>query len=344
LLFVGRLPSGKGLFEAGARMSEVKVSVCIPVYGAEAYIACCARSLFEQTMQEGLEFIFVDDASPDKSFEVLAATLADYPARRTQVRVIHLPHNRGVAYARKVAMRAATGRYVIHCDPDDWVAPTLYATLYARAEALAADMVYCDYVRFFSQEDQRPVRLEALVDRDEMLRRFLYRQLTATCLWNKLYRRACLADVDLDVLSDEITYGEDFVLNVMLLRQCTTIAKVDEALYFYRDVPHSITARLKSNRRLQRNIYQMQLAFEMFLSDPVYHEAMESSRRFALYTAISSGVISAQQWQTLWPSAKRGMWHDKRWNWAQKLIFFAARVNFTLTSFCFKVLTGRLKK
>ena len=41
--------------------SNKKISVCIPVYGVEKYIERCARSLFEQTMIDGIEFIFVND-------------------------------------------------------------------------------------------------------------------------------------------------------------------------------------------------------------------------------------------------------------------------------------------
>ena len=49
----------------------VKVSVCIPVYGVEQFIERCACSLFEQTMRDGIEFIFVDDCSPDRSVQRL---------------------------------------------------------------------------------------------------------------------------------------------------------------------------------------------------------------------------------------------------------------------------------
>ena len=45
----------------------MKVSVIVPVYNVEAYITRCARSLFEQTLLTDIEFIFVDDASPDDS-------------------------------------------------------------------------------------------------------------------------------------------------------------------------------------------------------------------------------------------------------------------------------------
>ena len=51
-------------------LTQPKVSIIIPVYGVECYIEKCTRSLFEQTLEE-LEYIFVDDCSPDKSVEVL---------------------------------------------------------------------------------------------------------------------------------------------------------------------------------------------------------------------------------------------------------------------------------
>ena len=55
---------------------SIKVSVCIPIYGVERFIERCACSLFEQTMREDIEFIFVDDRSPDNSVEILEKTLS----------------------------------------------------------------------------------------------------------------------------------------------------------------------------------------------------------------------------------------------------------------------------
>lgn len=66
-----------------------KVSVVIPVYGAEKYIKRCACSLFEQTL-DSIEYIFVDDCTPDKSMDILIDTLNEYPERKSQVRIIPL--------------------------------------------------------------------------------------------------------------------------------------------------------------------------------------------------------------------------------------------------------------
>ena len=76
--------------EGGGR---VWVSVIIPVYRVEAYIERCARSLMEQTLEE-VEFIFVDDCSPDGSMGVLERVLKDYPERQGQDQILH--HDPGV--------------------------------------------------------------------------------------------------------------------------------------------------------------------------------------------------------------------------------------------------------
>ena len=110
-----------------------KVSICIAVYNVEKYIEQCVRSLFEQTLDD-LEYIFVDDASPDASIDVLLRVLEDYPHRKNQVKLLRHETNQGVAVARKDAIAAATGEYIIHCDPDDWVDLDMYEKLYVKAK------------------------------------------------------------------------------------------------------------------------------------------------------------------------------------------------------------------
>ena len=95
-----------------------KVTVIIPVYGVEKYISRCARSLFEQTLDD-IEYIFVDDCTKDNSIGVLQEVLEQYPQRREQTRIVKLLVNSGQAAARKYGMQLATGDYIIHCDGDD---------------------------------------------------------------------------------------------------------------------------------------------------------------------------------------------------------------------------------
>lgn len=116
------------------------VSVLIPIYGTEKYIERCARSLFEQTLSD-VEFIFVNDGSKDKSFEVLDRVMREYEHRK--VFVVNHDKNRGLAAARKTAFLQARGKYVICCDSDDWVEKDMYERMVVEAEQANADIVCC---------------------------------------------------------------------------------------------------------------------------------------------------------------------------------------------------------
>lgn len=94
------------------------LSVLVPVYGVERYIADCARSLFAQRDVDA-EFVFVDDASPDGSVDRLREVMAEYPTVGERVRILRHAHNRGVGAARRTAIEAARGTYICFVDSDD---------------------------------------------------------------------------------------------------------------------------------------------------------------------------------------------------------------------------------
>lgn len=120
-----------------------KVSVIIPVYGVEKYIERCARSLFEQTFDD-MEFIFIDDCTPDRSIENLKTIIKDYPQREPQIRIERMPVNSGLAAVRKYGVSCATGDYLIACDSDDYVEHDMYEKLYELAVKDNLDLVQCD--------------------------------------------------------------------------------------------------------------------------------------------------------------------------------------------------------
>ena len=75
-------------------MDNPKVSIIVPIYRVEEYIERCAESLFAQTFDD-IEYIFVDDCSPDKSVEILQRTLEKYPHRKRLTRIERLSSNSG---------------------------------------------------------------------------------------------------------------------------------------------------------------------------------------------------------------------------------------------------------
>lgn len=127
-------------------MKQPKVSVCVPVYKGEPYIEKCVRSLFSQTL-DNIEYIFVNDNTPDKSMEIIYKVLNEYPYRKPFVKIINHEKNQGIAISNKDGLLATSGEYVITCDNDDWINQDMYERLYERAKKTDADVVCCDYYK-----------------------------------------------------------------------------------------------------------------------------------------------------------------------------------------------------
>ncbi len=94
------------------------VSVIMPVYNGEDFIDAAITSILEQTYQN-LELILIDDCGMDKSMEKVSY----YAQKDERVRIIHNPHNMGIAYARNIGMRQSHGKYIAIMDDDDWAYP-----------------------------------------------------------------------------------------------------------------------------------------------------------------------------------------------------------------------------
>lgn len=93
-----------------------KVSVIVPIYNVSRFIKRCVESLFNQTLDD-VEFIFVNDCTPDDSIDILKKVIADYPDRNTMI--INHEVNKGLPAARNTGLKAASGDYIFHCDSDD---------------------------------------------------------------------------------------------------------------------------------------------------------------------------------------------------------------------------------
>ncbi len=102
-------------------MKSYRITVIIPIYKAENTIENCVRSLFEQTMTDGVEFLFVNDGSPDNSVSVLEKVFVQYPDLRENIRMLYNEKNLGVSETRKKGIREARGEYIAWVDSDDWV-------------------------------------------------------------------------------------------------------------------------------------------------------------------------------------------------------------------------------
>lgn len=206
----------------------VKVSIIVPVYGVEKWIERCAVSLFEQTYED-IEYIFVNDATPDKSMEVLAEVVKRYPRRAKQVKIITHTQNKGLSAARNSGLAACNSEYIWHVDSDDYIAADAVEKLINTAEKQNADIVVFD-VNVVSTNRIKIERVN-YNSKTDYIRRLL--QHTEKCAhWNKFYRKSL---IDLTgIRSDEkIRLAEDYAVTPRLLYLAEKVVILHEPLYYY---------------------------------------------------------------------------------------------------------------
>ena len=117
----------------------IKVSVVIPVYNVEKYLPACLDSVLSQSLRE-IEVICIDDASPDRSGEILD----DYAARDARVRVLHLTENHMQGYGRNRGIEMAEGKYIYLLDSDDMITPDAMEKLCDLADRDVLDGIFFD--------------------------------------------------------------------------------------------------------------------------------------------------------------------------------------------------------
>lgn len=207
---------------------KYKVSVIIPIYKVERYITRCAESLMRQTLPE-VQFVFVDDATPDNSISLLEAVLERFPERRGDVVILCHNANKGLPSARNTGLSVAEGEYIFHCDSDDFVEVDMLAKMYALAEKESAGIVWCDWYLSF-EGSERYMRQPDYGNAEDALKAMLSGGMKYN-VWNKLVARRLYAENFIS-FPDGYGMGEDMTM-MLLFMKAGKVAHLPEAMYHY---------------------------------------------------------------------------------------------------------------
>ena len=99
--------------------NNIKISILVPFFKVEKYVGKCVESLFTQTYQN-IEYIFVNDASPDNSMEIINECIKKY-GKQEQCKIIVHEQNKGISTSRNDCLDNATGDYFLFIDSDDYI-------------------------------------------------------------------------------------------------------------------------------------------------------------------------------------------------------------------------------
>jgi len=211
---------------------DYKVSVIVPIYKVEKFIARCATHLFEQSLQE-VQFIFVDDCSPDNSINILEETIALYPNRAANVNIFRHPVNKGLPSARNTGLEFAEGEYILHCDSDDWLDTDALYLLYNKGVSENADIIWCDWYLSFKNNERlmsQKVDMQNVITGFETIKLMLCGRLKYN-VWNKLVKRTLYVDNNVH-FPDGNGMGEDMTM-IKLFVFTDRVTYLPKALYHY---------------------------------------------------------------------------------------------------------------
>lgn len=225
-------------------MSEMLVSIIIPVYKTEKYLAQCVQSALTQHYP-ATEIILVDDGSPDRCPEIVDF----YAQKYERVIAIH-QENQGQGIARNTGVMEAQGEYVFMMDSDDCLdGPDAIGNLAEEAMRSGADVIVGNYRKFMDGIiwDVNRHHLEKEDDPDTEDFRFdgFYRFGHLAYNWGKLYRREFL--LENDVWSMDYPYTQDKAFNILCYACRPKYSFIDESVYLYRVHDESVTFQYKQD-------------------------------------------------------------------------------------------------
>ena len=221
----------------GRKMSDIKVSIIMPVYKVEEYVGKAIESIQAQTLTEW-EFIIVDDGTPDKSGEICDA----YAEKDNRIKVIH-KENGGLSSARNVGLDIATGDWIAFVDSDDYIDHKMYDILYKNAEKNNCDISIC-YFEYINQKGislyniNKKLGINGIYNENEFLN-LLYKNsetnLICVCVWNKLYKK----EIFKEQRFKEIIHEDEEIFN-RIYRDKHSIYVTELPLYKYVQNSNSI--------------------------------------------------------------------------------------------------------
>ena len=270
------------------------ISIIVPIYNIEKYLARSIESLIGQTYPH-LEIILVNDGSKDQSLSICQ----EYAKKDKRIVIIDKV-NEGVSIARNTGIEAATGKYIGFIDPDDWVEPDMYEKLYNQLKKWDAPVSLCNYFK----DSKKRSSPKTFAFKDEVLRGEEVTQKLVNnmvgmpdlmptnvvimgCVWRGLFKKEFLDAHELR-FSPGLTIMEDLVFMVQTLLKCECVAIEQGAYYHYVQNPSS--ALHTYNKRLWEDQIKVYHLLEQTFIEMGIEEEMQSRLDFRYIGMVLSAI------------------------------------------------------
>ena len=265
---------------------EPKISVIVPVYNVEEYLARCVDSILAQTY-ENLEVILVDDGAKDTSGSICD----DYAAKDSRVKVIH-KENGGLSSARNTGLEAATGEYIAFVDSDDWIEPEAYAHMMHLMQIHQVKLVCGGRYDVNGKTGKSEVGLcpkrEEVISGEELAGRIFLWDGCDSSACDKLYHRSLLESYRYP----EGKVCEDVPVTYKIVLQARQAAMSDRPFYNYYHRAGSIS---KASDITEKTFHFSQHTEVMYPYIRDHHPAIEAQARYLRVRSLSHILLLLEQ-------------------------------------------------
>lgn len=263
-----------------------KISLIVPIYGVEQYIAQCAKSVLGQTYED-IQFIFVNDGTKDRSMEILGELIeTEFSHLKERILIIN-KENGGLPSARKAGLEAAEGEYILFADSDDWLELNAVERVIAEAERTDADLVYFHLVKEYgNRQSVKRERTYTVNDKRLWVRNMLnynaYGYTVTKCFRRRLY-------TDNFVSFPKGGMHEDIYLMSQIVFYAQSITHLPEALYHYRKTN---TDSMCAQKRSVRHIASSRNLLGLYVD---YKDRLEGSP----VEGVVDGIVLRAGWHSM---------------------------------------------
>lgn len=269
----------------------IRLSIIIPFYNVEQYIAQCLDSVYKQDIpEEEYEVICVDDCSPDNSI----AIVEEYAKIHENLIIVRNQYNRKLGGARNAGIDVAVGKYVWFVDSDDFIEENCVRKLLTIAELEDLDMLHFNYSWFPKGEiksweiDRCETSVMSGVDMFFDSRFVWFHDLVTA--WRKLYKRTFLCENKIQFAEHIMFEDNDYAIWTFAYAQ--RVKHINDVIYHYRNNPNSITRVRYTSEHIGYWLnlcHRMRILKEFFLKeqqDSRFIKLINSFIRYIIYSTI----------------------------------------------------------
>lgn len=306
---------------------NIKVSILVPFYKVEKYVGRCVESLFTQTYYN-IEYIFVNDCTPDKSMEVINGYIRKYGVADKCKMIVH-DQNKGISASRNDCLDNMTGDYFLFIDSDDYIDKDMVEQLVAAAVKDNADISGCGYVEEY---DDHHVEFPQHYTNNhaEMMRAITLLTIKGV-MWKLLVRSAIVTEH-----RDEVRFipdrnmVDDYLFCCQIFYYARRFAGVNRCMYHWiqynpNNYTHTTIFAVESQAAAIRKVE------EFYREKGIYNvvEDVLLQRKFIskLPLLLDKNCLDVKRWRSLFPESNK-MWKYLPFSNRNKLLFNLASSSF----------------